>query len=198
MSIITDQQTFDALFVASRDPRLAALQDLKTADGRPDVAARTTGAVKLAQAGLIINEGIDINGMDPFFFMRWLASMGFVWYQALFQAAPASLLDYQDASKAWPSSIKISLDDGDYPAFAQPAPPQPDQSPVGTLSGVAGTYGINAQVFYKNGSPQYSEGQTAIASDGETVYAHYGPSGLWWGWAWETAAAKAARIAAGN
>lgn len=200
--IITDRSQFNARYWASRDPRVLALQQLNTADGFPNTGARLAAAHPLAQSGLILAAGIDIDGLDPFLYMRDLASLGFVWYSALFQQElPTSqILDYQDASKAWPNSVKISLDDGDYPPFSQPEPPPVNLSPVANVPGVNGQYPINASVFFKDGQPQYHEGSIAIApANGETVYAHFGSSGIVSGiWMWETAQARAARIAAGG
>ena len=59
-------------------------------------------------------------------------------------------------------------------------------------------FAVNPAGFYKNGSPLYVEGEPALAPDGEIVYAHYGPSGIMWGWSFESMAAREARIAQGN
>jgi len=203
MAIVTDQSTFNALFWASRDPRLAALQNLKTPAGLPDIGARMAQAQTLASAGLVVIAGIDIDGDDPFFYMRDLASLGFVWQEALFQQPlpTDSILEYQDASKAYPKSVKISLNDADYPALVPPTPPPVEQSPIGAASGLPGEYGINAQNFYTNGVANYREGQASTpftAPDGEVLYAHWGPSTLFWGWAWYTEAALAATKQAGG
>ncbi len=190
MAIVTDQATFDALFNASRDPRLAALQELKTPEGFPDIGARTAAAQALHEVGLIVNEGVDISGMDPFLFMRWLASLQFVWFQAMFQQYAPSLLDYQNAAKAWPGSIKISLDDGDYKPFTTPAPPIDHSSPIGPLAlADPETYNVT-NAFWKNGSPAYKEGQAStpfLSPKGATLYARYISSGLFNFWAWRTA-----------
>ncbi len=117
-----------------------------------------------------------------------------IWHEAMFQQQPASLLDYLNASKAWPGSIKISLDSADYPPFNAPPAPIDHTSPIGAASNVQGVY-TTAPAFYQNGSPLYKEGQAStpyVAPDGQTLYAHYGSSGLFNFWWWWTAAAKQA------
>lgn len=199
MPIVTNQTTFDALFAASRDPRLAALQNPKTPEGLPDVGGTYRQAVALHDLGLSINEGVDIYGMSPYLFMRWLLSNGYVWHEAMFQQQPVNLYDYRDATKAWPASIKISLDDADYPPLVQPVSPVDRTSPIGVTMG-DGRYGVTNS-FWRNGSPAFKEGAAStpyVTPDNQTLYAHFGSStfvNMPW---WETATAKAARIAAGG
>lgn len=115
------QSEFDAIYWASKDPRLQKLTDIPPNVGGVDpFADRKTGALALATEGLQVDTQTMVWGWDPYLVM-------ILRQQFSVQTVP-SLLNA--------GLIKVSLDPADYPAFA-PAPPTPQPAPVTSLVGAS-------------------------------------------------------------
>lgn len=171
----------DPIYWASKNPQVASLQSLKTAEGLPNIGARESLASQLESQGLIIDRQIDIWGWDPVLVMGERASHGFLWGPNATQPNAPSLLDYLDLSKRWPNSIKYSLDAGDYPPFAPAVITPISTSPVGTYNG--GVYSVNLSVAQVHGVLLYRDGQAYTDNNGTYIFHNqpgmFGPM-LWW------------------
>lgn len=173
----------DPIYWASKDPRVVALQQLKVADGDPDLDARITGATALdaGGTGLIIDWPIDIWGWSPTLVMGARAAYGYVWAPSGFQPNPP-LPQLADASLAYPRSIKVSINAADYPAFAPPiAAPPLSTSPIGPLNGTL--YGVNIAAAQLHGTWLFADGQQ-FQQGAQTFTFHnqpgmFGPM-VWW------------------
>jgi hypothetical protein len=157
--MITSQDYFN-----SKDPRIVALQSL------PDMAAKISEAATLDAngTGLIIDWAIDIWGWDPVLVMGARKAYGYTWCPAGFQPNPP-LADLADPSKAWPRSIKVSVDLADYPPFAPPPPALPvNTSPIGTLNGDA--YSVNIPAAQIHGQWLYRDGQPYTDTTGTYIF----------------------------
>lgn len=147
-------------------------------------AERIAAAAALESQGLVVDKPIDVWGWDAGLVMAYRMSLGL-------KTAPG-------ATQAMPGTIKVSVDAADYPPFHPAAPPAPVTSPVGAQSPTPGVYTWTPAAFDGHGNPLFVENETLRAPNGELVSWHgysVAPFGFP-GWQWETAAAKAARIAA--
>lgn len=175
------------IYRASKDPRVNALQDIKSVDGLPDIDQRLQAASRLDKEGLIIDMQIDIWGWDPVKVMAVRESVGYPWGPNAFQpnlTNPFKLLGgpYTDMSQPWPRSIKVSTDAKDYPAFAPPPPPVPvSASPIGQKNG--DSYFVNQAVAQVSGQWLFKDGQEYVEG-GKTYIFHnqpgmFGPMVSW-------------------
>lgn len=181
-----------ALYFASKDPRIVALQQVREAStGLPDLAGRLTAAQPLDSAGLVVDMQIDIWGWDPVLVMAARKQYGFPWVPNAFQP---NLVDplatgvipsgsvATDMRRPWPRSIKVSVDAADYPAFAPPPPPPtPSASPVGPR--VGDLFGVNIAAASVNGQFLFQDGKE-YTIDGTSYIFHnvptpFGPSVNW-------------------
>lgn len=155
-----------------------------------DQGARESKARELHDQGYVIDRQIEIWGWDAGKVMAYRQILGFT-------TSPSAIFSPSDT----PTSIKVSIDAADYPPFHPPAPPEPVGSPVGAVGSIAGVYSIRTQAIYDgNGKLLYKEGDPFTLADGTVVTFHQqmvAPFNMV-GYSWETAAAKAARIAGGG
>ena len=174
----------DTIYWASKDSRVAALQNLKTSDGLPDITSRLATAKTLdaGGTGIIIDNQIDIWGWDPTLVMGYRQQYGYIWVPNAFQTPEAlPTLEDMKTTPAWDRSIKVSTDANDYPAFTPPKLFVPSTSPIGVLNG--GQFAVNYSAVIKNGAIMFVDGQE-YAENGQTYLFHnmpgmFGPE-LWW------------------
>lgn len=171
----------DAIYRASRPDAVRALYAISVLDQ----AARQNLAVSLTSQGYKINTPMDIWGWDAGKFMAYATQLGAKTIPAMNEAAPGT--------------IPVSINADDYPpADPAPAPPAPPTSPIGAESTTPGTYGVTQAAFNGHGVPIYAEAQSIPGPKGEPVFfngfleAFFGVPA----WRWETAQARATRIAA--
>lgn len=146
---------------------------------------RSALADSLHEQGYLIDEAIDIWGWDAGKVMAMIAKTG--------------LKVVPDKWQNLPGTIKVSIDAADYPPVHPAAPPPaPETSPVGKQSPTPGVYTWTPAAFDGHGNARYKEGDSVIAPDGNTVTFHIymAPPFDMVGWEWETASAKATRLAA--
>jgi len=148
-------------------------------------AERQALAAHLHDQGYLIDWAIDINGWDA----------GLVMAIRLHDGDKVVPDKWQNL----PGTIKVSIDAADYPpAHPAPTPPPPTTNPVGAQSPTPGVYTWTPAAFDGHGNPVFKEGDSVTAPDGNVVTFHIyqAPPFAMTGWEWETASAKAARLAA--
>jgi len=174
------QYLTDPIYRASKPDAYQALFAL--VGGSPE---RLAMAQAMEAQGLVIDKPIDVWGWDAGLIMAYRLSLGL-------KTAPS-------ATQSMPGTIKVSVDAADYPPF-HPAvpPPAPATSPVGAQSPTLGVYTWTPAAFDGHGNPVFKEGDSVTAPDGNVVTFHIyqAPPFAMTGWEWETASAKAARLAA--
>jgi len=168
----TQQQTFNAAYLASQPPEIAALLALPD-DSEQNIAARAGRAAILARRGFLIDAPIMAFGWDPFLCMEQRLAAGLIWVPSALQPGlgmpgqysepgldtPGTLGPYPTIPP--PGSIKVSINLADYPPFNPPPAPipvPPNQSPIGPLA-VGDIYLPNypATLEYEAGGAKYGE-----------------------------------------
>jgi hypothetical protein len=181
----TSQSTFDALYLASLPPAVAALFKLPAAS-----AARIAAAYQLAKSGTLIDYTVQVNGWDAFDIMTDRIALGETWVPSMLQsnlgqpdgiAEPGEPLQpgqtAYDPSKPPAGSIKVSVNPADYPPFVPPTPvptPTPITSAVGINEG-AGYYSVTTLGTEMFVSGQLTDGQTYTADPRGTFTFHASP-----------------------
>lgn len=187
-----------AVYFASKDPRIVALKDLAAAPDRLFQEAQ-----KLNDAGLIIDQEIDINRWDPVLVMAGREQYGYPWVPNAFQGNLVDPLNLgvvpagsvrTDMSQPWPRSIKVSTDSTDFPPVAPPVTtPNPPHDAV-LMDYGNGILAVDPSVAFVNGKPLFNEGDQ-ITHEGKPIIWHWAlgfagrPSPIW-----ETAEHRAARV----
>lgn len=163
----------NAIYWASRDPRIQALQQLNNINDGDGKAARYDAAIALAQEGLIIDAQIDGWGIDAAQEMSLRAFYGYTWYPSIIQPPPSvpghSLPGETpyDPNNPPAGSVKVSTDAADYPPFAPPTPPAPVDL---TVEFVGGAFYPGSNVYYGIGNSQaVNNGETITGSKGTFV-----------------------------
>ena len=95
-----NQADFNALYWASKDPRIKAAQDLEFSPGQGLASPRGQTIGQLMASGVEIDVPIMLWGWDPFNIMTLRQSFG-----------------YEFVPSASGMPIKVSLDPKDYPPF---------------------------------------------------------------------------------
>lgn len=175
-----DMTLTDAIYRASKDPRIPALADIA------DIDARNTAAAALDKEGLIIDRAIDIWLWDPTKVMAYRQHLGYPWLPNAFQPDlinPFKLImgPSTDMSVPWERSIKVSTDANDYPPFHVTPPFVPSSSPIGPKNGEL--FSVNLAAVAVNGKFMFVDGEEYV-ENGVTYIFHnvpgmFGPMLSW-------------------
>lgn len=173
----------DAIYDASRDPRILAIKKLVKSDGTPDYDARNAAAFTLDAngSGLILDREIDIFGFSPALVMGVRQQYGYAWLPNAFQPN-VPLGDLGDLRKMFPRGIRVSTDAADYRPFAPPVPAPPvSSSPVGQRNG--DLFEVNLVAAQIHGKWLFDDGEE-YPEGGTTYVFHKVPgmfgSSVWW------------------
>jgi hypothetical protein len=157
--LMTDQQTFNAAYLAAQPPQLQALMAMPV-DSEADIQSRVTAALSLAHQGFAIDNEIMGHGFDAFEVQSECIELDETWKPNMLQAQlgqeggyalpggnvlPGMLGPYPETMP--PGWLIVSVNPADYPPFAPPtppAPPAPQNNPIGPL---LGTDSSGEQIF---------------------------------------------------
>lgn len=131
----TDQQKFDAAFVASQSPAARAVLAMPVGSSA-QLIARESAALALAKQGYPVEGKIFGWGFDPFLTFQNYQQAGYTWVPNVLQAPPLPPgltfpgVPAYDPNNAPAGSIKVDLNPADYPPYAQPSTPAPPPAPA--------------------------------------------------------------------